>query len=90
MCVRDHFTVLTLEKPFLEGGTCLKPSARMNTCDLDFLLEIGSLTVTVVKLRRPPYHAVGLPVPDALHHLLLQHLLPGGGLPWAGVHYRVA
>ena len=43
-----------------------------------------------MKLRRPPDHAVGLPVPDALHHLLLQHLLPGGRLARTGVHYGVA
>ena len=49
----------------------------------------SSLTITVVKLRRPPDHAVRLPVPHALHHLVHQHLPPGGHLVWTGVHYGV-
>ena len=49
-----------------------------------------SLTVTVVHFGRPPDHAVSLPVPHALDHLVHQHLLPGGGLTWAGVCYRVS
>ena len=48
-------------------------------------LVLHNLTVAVVKLRRPPDHAVGLPVPDALDQLVLQVLLPGKGLAWTGV-----
>ena len=44
-----------------------------------------SLTVTAVKLRGPPDHAVRLPVPYAGDHLVLQVFLPGEGLARAGV-----
>ena len=49
-----------------------------------------SLTVTAVKFRGPPNHAVRLPVPDAGDHLVLQVLLPGEGLARAGVCDGVA
>ena len=35
------------------------------------------LTVAVVEVLRPPHHGVGLPVPDAGHHLLLEAVHPG-------------
>lgn len=48
------------------------------------------LTVTAVKLGRPPDHAVRLSVPYAGGHLVLQVLLPGEGLAGAGVGDCVA
>ena len=48
------------------------------------------LTVTAVKLGRPPDHAVRLSVPYAGGHLVLQVLLPGEGLARAGVCDGVA
>ena len=49
--------------------------------------EVGLiLTVAVVEVLRPPEHGVGLPVPDAGHHLLLQTGGPGQLVVGAVVH----
>ena len=79
-----HFTFLTLDLSLVHSEPAVKLILRKTH---DIWIEI--LTIAVVKLGRPPDHAVGLPVPDAHHHLLHQLLLPGGGLAWTGVPYGV-
>ena len=81
-----HFTFLTLDFLLVDSEEPAVNILLRQTHDI--WIEI--LTITVVKLGRPPDHAVGLPVPDAHHHLLHQPLFPGGRLAWAGVPYGVA